>query len=103
MQLVHKFASWSASQELHSMILFGVLRAPISFFDTTPLGRILNRFSKDIDSVDTALPNSFSQSLNTLVTVIGTLIILVYGSWWVLVALVPLVFVFLWVQVIDLV
>lgn len=48
-----------ASVRLHRSLLFGVLRSPMSFFETTPMGRILNRFSKDIESVDMALPYGF--------------------------------------------
>ncbi|CAF2155180.1 unnamed protein product [Rotaria magnacalcarata] len=80
MQLMQKFASYIAGRKLHWMILIGILHAPSSFFDTTPIGRIINRFSKDIDVVDSTLPNAFSQSLTILITVIVTLIILIYGS-----------------------
>ncbi|CAF4534461.1 unnamed protein product [Rotaria magnacalcarata] len=80
MQLMQKFASYIAGRKLHWMILIGILHAPSSFFDTTPIGRIINRFSKDIDVVDSTLPNAFSQSLTILITVIATLIILIYGS-----------------------
>jgi ABC-type multidrug transport system fused ATPase/permease subunit len=48
-----------ASKRLHENVLDSVLRAPMSFFDTTPTGRILSRFSKDMFSVDTELTEYF--------------------------------------------
>lgn len=47
-----------AAINLHKSILCGILRAPITYFDQTPSGRILSRFSKDIDVLDIALPES---------------------------------------------
>ena len=40
------------AQHLHANLLANVLRLPVSFFDRTPTGRILNRFSHDIDQID---------------------------------------------------
>jgi ABC-type multidrug transport system fused ATPase/permease subunit len=99
MHLFLKFAAYIASRQLHWIILIGVLHAPMSFFDTTPIGRIINRFAKEIDSVDTLLPNAFSQSLTTLITVVATLMILIYGSWFAIIELIPLTILFAYIQV----
>ena len=44
-----------AAGVLHEGVLYRVLRAPTRFFDITPIGRILNRFTKDIDRIDLEL------------------------------------------------
>uniref|UniRef100_UPI003AAF7F03 ATP-binding cassette sub-family C member 12-like n=1 Tax=Centroberyx gerrardi TaxID=166262 RepID=UPI003AAF7F03 len=49
-------AGMHASSALHNTMMKKILASPMSFFDTTPTGRILNRFSKDQDEVDTPLP-----------------------------------------------
>ncbi|XP_046577415.1 multidrug resistance-associated protein 1-like [Haliotis rubra] len=54
-----------ASGTLHSNMLKNVLRAPMSFFDTTPTGRIVNRFSQDMDTIDTRMPIAVEYSFNT--------------------------------------
>jgi ABC-type multidrug transport system fused ATPase/permease subunit len=99
MQLLLKLASYAAGRKLHWMILIGVLHAPMSFFDTTPMGRIINRFAKDIESVDGALPYIFSLGLTTLITVITTLTILIYASWFAIFEFIPLAFLFAYIQV----
>ncbi|KAJ3259747.1 hypothetical protein HK104_006912, partial [Borealophlyctis nickersoniae] len=45
-----------AAERLHRKALESIFRAPLRFFDTTPLGRIINRFSTDIEQIDTTLP-----------------------------------------------
>ncbi|KAJ7204160.1 ABC protein [Mycena pura] len=46
------------SNSLHRDALVNVLHAPMSFFDTTPMGRIIGIFGKDIDTIDNSLPMS---------------------------------------------
>ncbi|XP_052786369.1 multidrug resistance-associated protein 1-like isoform X1 [Mya arenaria] len=48
-----------ASGILHDSMLKSILHSPMSFFDTTPIGRMMNRFSSDIDIMDNKLPESF--------------------------------------------
>lgn len=45
-----------AARNLHDNLLHQTMRLPMAFFDTTPLGRIVNRFSRDVDVVDNILP-----------------------------------------------
>ncbi|KAJ3258950.1 Multidrug resistance-associated protein 1 [Boothiomyces macroporosus] len=59
----------------HSKILESVLRAPMSFYDVTPLGHILSFFAKHLFSVDEVLPDSSLQVLSFLPIVLGTIIV----------------------------
>ena len=70
-------ASIRASRTLHSQMLKNILRSPLSFFDTTPLGRVLNRFSKDIYVIDEMIPRMLGSFLSTLFHVISTLFVII--------------------------
>ncbi|XP_008297174.1 multidrug resistance-associated protein 4-like [Stegastes partitus] len=48
-----------SGQTLHNSMFSTVLRTPVHFFDVNPVGRILNRFSKDISQMDSMLPITF--------------------------------------------
>ena len=57
---IHFFATcMSTSIKLHNNMFDSLIRAPVVFFDKNPIGRILNRFAKDIGSIDELLPVSF--------------------------------------------
>lgn len=55
-----------AAKKLHERLLYSIMKSPLSFFDTTPTGRILNRFSKDVESIDQEIPFSLGMTLNNL-------------------------------------
>lgn len=79
-----------AATAIHRRLLDQVVKATVSFFDTTPLGRILNRFSSDLYSVDDSLPFILNILLANIFGLLGMLVVISYGLPWVLVPLLPL-------------
>ena len=88
-----------ASRSLHSKMLKNILRSPMSFFDTTPLGRILNRFSKDIYIIDEIIPRSIRPFIFTFFNVLNSLVVIVVTTPIFVVAMVPLGLFYFLVQV----
>ncbi|KAG1891771.1 ABC protein [Suillus fuscotomentosus] len=66
------FISYYASQSLHHKSVRNVFHASMSFFDTTPMGRILSIFGKDIDGIDNQLPHPVVIMLSS---VVGSIVI----------------------------
>jgi len=52
-----------ASSYLHNAVLDKIFHAPLTFFESTPLGRIINRMTKDVDEIDNFLPLNIQNSL----------------------------------------
>ena len=66
---------------LHNKMLVHIMNSPIStFFDVTPIGRILNRFSKDIDVIDVTLNASIRLLIIELFRSLSTIIIICIGT-----------------------
>lgn len=87
-----------AAKTLHCRLLKSILSAPVSFFDVTPIGRIVNRFSSDIYSIDDSLPFILNIFLAQAFGVAGTVVITCYGLPWFILVLVPLVLVYYYIQ-----
>ncbi|XP_048239875.1 multidrug resistance-associated protein 1-like [Haliotis rufescens] len=87
-----------ASRILHTRMLANVFKAPMSYFDTTPAGRIVNRFSQDIDTVDNELPLTFEMWIDTALLVLGTIIVISYSTPIFLAVIVPLFILYVFIQ-----
>jgi ABC-type multidrug transport system fused ATPase/permease subunit len=91
--------STNASQNLHDSIFKALLSASIPrFFDVTPIGQILNRFSKDLDNIDVILPDLLSQVFIFTFQIISALIITAIGSPFVLLIILPILSAFVWIR-----
>ncbi|KAL2177987.1 P-loop containing nucleoside triphosphate hydrolase protein [Thermothelomyces heterothallicus CBS 202.75] len=87
--------STKASKGMLRQAVTRVLRAPMSFFDTTPLGRITNRFSRDVDVMDNTLADAMRMYFFSVGTILAVFILIIAYFYYFVIALVPLVIVFL--------
>ncbi|XP_056675893.1 ATP-binding cassette sub-family C member 5 isoform X3 [Monodelphis domestica] len=83
-----------ASSRLHDELFRRILRSPMKFFDTTPTGRILNRFSKDMDEVDVRLPFQAEMFIQNVILVFFCVGMIAGVFPWFLVAVMPLLIFF---------
>ncbi|XP_067948314.1 multidrug resistance-associated protein 1-like isoform X2 [Watersipora subatra] len=74
------YCSISASKFLHKAILKRILRLEMAFFDTRPLGQILNRFSKDIDIIDNSLGLMYLKVLYAVSAIVSAVVTIMYGT-----------------------
>lgn len=73
---VTSMLSFWACINLHNDAMKSIIFAKMSFFDTTPVGRIMNVLTKDIDVADNQISDSFRMALNTIRQVLGSIILI---------------------------
>uniref|UniRef100_A0A8C7VS14 Multidrug resistance-associated protein 4 n=1 Tax=Oncorhynchus mykiss TaxID=8022 RepID=A0A8C7VS14_ONCMY len=87
-----------AAQSLHNRMFISLLRTPVRFFDINPIGRILNRFSKDIGQLDSMLPITFVDFSQLILQNIGVVAVAAAVMPWILIPVVPLLIIFLFLR-----
>lgn len=100
--VVHNIIYWIrmviAAKRLHEGMLASIFRSPMSFFDTTPLGRVMNRFSRDIEVVDNTLPLIVRDYMTTLFSCLVVLVVISISSPLFLTLIVPILIIYLFIQ-----
>jgi ATP-binding cassette subfamily C (CFTR/MRP) protein 5 len=79
--------SQTAGYNLNVLLMGGLFKRPLSFFDTTPVGVILNRATKDMGDMDIAMPNMIQHVTFNLVTIFSIFVVIAIGN--------PIIIVFL--------
>ena len=64
----------AASRTIHKRMAKQVLGAPLGFFESTPVGRLIQRFSKDLDQIDQQLPSSLGQLLSSSMAIFASMV-----------------------------
>nr|XP_060642317.1 ATP-binding cassette sub-family C member 6 [Anolis sagrei ordinatus] len=97
-QALGKFASMAtvflagtvASHRLFRQLIWDVVQSPMGFFEQTPSGHLLNRFSKDMDAVDSIIPDKLKSLLGFLFILLEIYIVIIVATPIAVVAIVPL-------------
>nr|QWN59139.1 ATP-binding cassette C transporter [Rehmannia glutinosa] len=87
-------SSLNAAKRLHDSMLHSILRAPMVFFHTNPIGRVINRFAKDLGDIDRNVANLVNMFLSQLFQLLSTFVLIGIVSTISLWAIMPLLILF---------
>ncbi|XP_044044179.1 multidrug resistance-associated protein 4 isoform X2 [Siniperca chuatsi] len=87
-----------AAQSLHNRMFNAILRTPVHFFDINPIGRVLNRFSKDIGQLDSNMPWTFVDFIQVFLQILSVIAVSVSVIPWILIPVLPLLLFFLYLR-----
>jgi ATP-binding cassette subfamily C (CFTR/MRP) protein 4 len=92
--LVYVKFSMQVARKLHTKMFLQIIRGAMKFFDTHQSGEILNRFAEDVGTVDENLPLALMETVQSFFTLIGVLILISILNYWLIIAMVVLVILF---------
>lgn len=87
-----------AGKAFHDQMLRSILSAPIRFFDSTPVGRILQRFSRDVESVDIYLQWSFDHTIHAFFYIVVSFLLIITVLPMVIIFIFPIFYVYYLIQ-----
>ncbi|KDO34837.1 hypothetical protein SPRG_00898 [Saprolegnia parasitica CBS 223.65] len=90
--------SLRAAKTLYNRMTHQLLRTSLGFYETTPIGRILNRLGDDTSTVDTMIPMALDFLVLEVISITGSLVVLYFTNVYVLLLLLPLSAVYLYLQ-----
>ncbi|NXA05652.1 MRP6 protein, partial [Sapayoa aenigma] len=98
LQALSRFASTAAvllggvlaSHQLFLQLLRNIMRSPMVFFEQTPIGNLLNRFSREMDAIDSIIPDKMKSFLGFLFSLLEIYLVIIVATPWVAMAIVPL-------------
>lgn len=88
-----------ASRYLHQTMLYNVLRSPMSFFERTPSGNLVNRFAKETDTIDSVIPSIIKMFMGSMFNVLGSCAVILIATPLVAIIIPPLGLLYFFVQV----
>ncbi|CAG2164179.1 unnamed protein product, partial [Oppiella nova] len=96
--LLSQLTSLRAVRLLHSQMLENIIQCPLRFFDVTPFGRIINRFSIDMNTIDKKLPIALPVLLRFIFLCVSAIIVDIIITPYFAIAIVPILIVYYFVQ-----
>uniref|UniRef100_A0A8B9RPG4 ABC-type glutathione-S-conjugate transporter n=1 Tax=Astyanax mexicanus TaxID=7994 RepID=A0A8B9RPG4_ASTMX len=87
-----------ASRHLHMDLLSNVLHSPMAFFESTPSGNLLNRFSKEVDAIDCMIPDGFKMMLGYVFKLMEVCIIVLIATPFAGLVILPLTLFYVFIQ-----
>lgn len=96
--LMFQWSSLALAISMHKKALWAVLRAPMSWLDTTPGGRIINRFSSDMSKIDLDLQGSMQNLLRAVCDLFASVVVAGAVLPIVFIIFVPVLFAYHWIQ-----